>query len=118
MGLFVHCNCPSSADAFQGAAGATDGRQVQTYEDAETAVAAGTDALVAQGSEAGGHIGTMGLLTFRAGVVRRYPDVPVLAAGGIDDGGTLAAVLTAGAVGVWLGMALLATREAVEVQRP
>ncbi|MFJ9033708.1 NAD(P)H-dependent flavin oxidoreductase [Streptomyces sp. NPDC102274] len=89
--------------------------QVQNYDDAETAVAAGTDVLVAQGTEAGGHTGTLGLLPFLAGIVRRYPDVAVLAAGGIGDGRTLAAVLTAGADGVWLGTAFLATPEAVEV---
>ncbi|MFF3467629.1 NAD(P)H-dependent flavin oxidoreductase [Streptomyces sp. NPDC002619] len=89
--------------------------QVQNYGDAESAVAAGADVLVAQGTEAGGHTGTMGLLPFLAGIVRRYPAVPVLAAGGIADGRTLAAVLTAGADGAWLGTAFLATPEAVEV---
>jgi nitronate monooxygenase len=97
------------------AAGARVMCQVQNYEDAERAVDAGADILVAQGAEAGGHTGTMGLLPFLAGVVRRYPDVPVLAAGGIADGRTLAAVLTAGADGAWLGTAFLATHEAVEV---
>jgi nitronate monooxygenase len=96
-------------------AGATVMCQVQNYEDAETAVAAGTDVLVAQGTEAGGHTGTMGLLPFLAEIVDRYPDLPVLAAGGIADGRTLAAVLTAGADGAWLGTAFLATPEAVEV---
>jgi hypothetical protein len=75
--------------------------QVQNYDDAELAVAAGADVLVAQGTEAGGHTGTMSLLPFLAGVVDRYPDVPVLAAGGIADGRTLAAALTAGADGAW-----------------
>lgn len=97
------------------AAGARVMCQVQTYADAETAVAAGADILVAQGNEAGGHTGTMGLLPFLAGVVARYPDIPVLAAGGIGDGRTLAAALTAGADGAWLGTAFLATSEAVEV---
>jgi nitronate monooxygenase len=89
--------------------------QVQTYDDAEVAVAAGADVLVAQGTEAGGHTGTMSLLPFLARVVERHPDVPVLAAGGIADGRTLAAALTAGADGAWLGTAFLATPEAVEV---
>jgi len=89
--------------------------QVQNYDDAELAVAAGTDILVAQGTEAGGHTGTMSLLPFLAGLVARYPDVPTLAAGGIADGRTLAAALTAGADGAWLGTAFLATPEAVEV---
>jgi nitronate monooxygenase len=96
-------------------AGATVMCQVQNYQDAEMAVAAGADVLVAQGTEAGGHTGTMGLLPFLAAMVRRYPDIPVLAAGGIADGRTLAAVLTAGADGAWLGTAFLATPEAVEV---
>ncbi len=89
--------------------------QVQNYDDAELAVAAGTDVLVAQGTEAGGHTGTMGLLPFLAGLVVRYPEVPILAAGGIADGRTLAAALTAGADGAWVGTALLATPDAVEV---
>jgi nitronate monooxygenase len=41
--------------------------------------------------------------------------VPLLAAGGIADGRTLAAALTAGADGAWIGTAFLATPEAVEV---
>jgi nitronate monooxygenase len=89
--------------------------QVQDHDGAELAVAAGADVLVAQGTEAGGHTGTMALLPFVAALVARYPDVPVLAAGGIADGRTLAAVLTAGADGAWLGTAFLATPEAVEV---
>ena len=97
------------------AAGARVICQVQTYEDADLAIAAGADVLVAQGNEAGGHTGSMGLLPLLVGVVARYPDVPVLAAGGIADGRTLAAALTAGADGAWLGTAFLATPEAVEV---
>ncbi len=89
--------------------------QVQTYEDADLAIAGGADVLVAQGNEAGGHTGMMGLLPFLVGVVARYPDVPVLAAGGVADGRTLAATLTAGADGACLGTAFLATPEAIEV---
>jgi nitronate monooxygenase len=89
--------------------------QVQTYDDAARAVDAGADVLVAQGTEAGGHTGPMSLLPFLAGVAERWPDVPVLAAGGIADGRTLAAALTAGADGAWVGTAFLATPEAVEV---
>lgn len=89
--------------------------QVQTFADAELAMAAGADVLVAQGNEAGGHTGTMGLLPLLVGLVSAYPDVPVLAAGGIADGRTLAAALVAGADGAWLGTAFLATPEAVEI---
>ena len=89
--------------------------QVQTLADADLAVEAGADVLVAQGTEAGGHTGTMALLPLLAAVVARHSTVPVLAAGGIADGRTLAAALTAGAEGAWLGTAFLATPEAVEV---
>ena len=89
--------------------------QAQTFADAELAVAAGADVLVAQGTEAGGHTGTMSLLPLLAGIAENYPDVPVLAAGGIADGRTLAAALVAGADGAWLGTAFLATPEAVEI---
>ena len=75
------------------------------------AEAAGVDAIVAQGHEAGGHTGrtsTMVLVPQIADSVR----LPVIAAGGIADGRGLAAALMLGAVGVLLGTRLLATREA------
>jgi nitronate monooxygenase len=88
---------------------------VQTLAAADAVVGGGADVLVAQGNEAGGHTGTMGLLPFLAAVVARHPDIPVLAAGGIGNGRTLAAALTAGADGAWLGTVLLATPEVVEI---
>jgi nitronate monooxygenase len=96
-------------------AGATTMCQVQTYDAAARAVDAGADILVVQGTEAGGHTGTMSLLPFLAGAAARWPEVPLLAAGGIADGRTLAAALTVGADGAWLGTAFMATPEAVEV---
>jgi nitronate monooxygenase len=89
--------------------------QVQTLDEAARAVEAGADVLVVQGNEAGGHTGAMGLLPFLAAAAHRWPDVPLLAAGGIADGRTLAAALTAGADGAWVGTAFMATPEAVEV---
>jgi nitronate monooxygenase len=89
--------------------------QAQTFDDAELAVTAGADVLVAQGTEAGGHTGTMSLLPLLAGIAERYPEVTLLAAGGIASGRTLAAALLAGADGAWLGTAFVAAHEAVEV---
>lgn len=89
--------------------------QVQDHQTAAMAVDAGADVLVVQGTEAGGHTGTMSLLPFLVGVVERHPDIPVLAAGGIADGRSLAAALVAGADGAMLGTTFLATPEAVEV---
>jgi nitronate monooxygenase len=77
------------------------------------AVDAGADALAAQGTEAGGHTGSMGLLPLLGSVLDRCGDVPVIAAGGVASGRTLAAVLAMGADGAWIGSAFLATTEAV-----
>lgn len=89
--------------------------QVQCMNDARAAVAAGADVLVAQGNEAGGHTGRLNLLPWLSQLVDTFPDVPVMAAGGVASGRTLAAALAAGADGAWIGTALLATPEAVEV---
>jgi nitronate monooxygenase len=89
--------------------------QVQTFADVDLALAAGADVLVAQGNEAGGHTGTMGLLPLLCGITEQPPDVPVLAAGGIANGRALAAALVAGADGAMVGTAFLATPEAVEI---
>jgi nitronate monooxygenase len=89
--------------------------QVQSMKAAREAVAAGADVLVAQGNEAGGHTGTMNLLPLLNDVVEAYPDIPVMAAGGIASGRALASVLAAGADGAWLGTAFLATRELTDV---
>jgi len=89
--------------------------QVQGFDDADLAVEAGADVLVAQGTEAGGHTGTMSLLPLLVGIAQRHPEVALLAAGGMSSGRTLAAALLAGADGAWLGTAFLATPEAIEV---
>jgi nitronate monooxygenase len=86
--------------------------QVQTVRQAVEAVDAGTDALATQGTEAGGHTGTMGLLPLLGSVLDACPDVPVLAAGGVASGRTLAGVLAMGADGAWIGSAFIATTEA------
>jgi nitronate monooxygenase len=80
---------------------------------------AGCDAVVAQGSEAGGHRGTFALSFERAliGTMALVPQVvdavelPVIAAGGIMDGRGIAAALTLGAAGVQLGTAFIACPE-------
>ena len=89
--------------------------QVQSVEDADIAVAAGADILVVQGNEAGGHTGRANLMPLLTRVISDNPRIPVMAAGGIASGRALAAVLAAGADGAWVGTALLATHECVEV---
>ncbi len=80
---------------------------------AVAAVGAGCDLVVAQGTEAGGHTGTVATLALVPQVVDAVGDrVPVVAAGGIVDGRGLAAALTLGADGIWVGTRFIATPEA------
>jgi enoyl-[acyl-carrier protein] reductase II len=78
---------------------------------AQRAEQAGCDAVVAQGTEAGGHTGQVAgfaLLPQTVDAVR----IPVLAAGAIVDGRGLAAALALGAQGVWVGTRFVASTEA------
>ena len=94
------------------AAGIRVAAQVQSKAWAETALAAGVDFLVAQGTEAGGHTGIVGTLPLLQIVLELAGDVPVIAAGGIATGRGLAAVLAAGACAAWIGTPFLAASEA------
>jgi nitronate monooxygenase len=85
--------------------------QVQTLAQARIAADAGADAITAQGSEAGGHTGYNGTLSFVPAVVDAVRPIPVIAAGGIADGRGLAAVLMLGAEGAWMGSRFVATPE-------
>lgn len=86
--------------------------QVGSVAEAEQALAAGADILIAQGVEAGGHVrGLTSTLALLPPVVE-LSDVPVVASGGIANGATLAAALALGAQGASLGSAFLATTEA------
>lgn len=94
---------------------------VSTVDDAKAVAASGVDAIVAQGSEAGGHrstwvkresreranIGGMALVPQVVDAVR----TPVIAAGGITDGRGVVAALALGASGVLIGTRFIATRE-------
>jgi NAD(P)H-dependent flavin oxidoreductase YrpB (nitropropane dioxygenase family) len=66
-------------------------------------VAAGVDVLIAQGTEAGGHTGTIATTVLTPEVVSVADGRPVLAAGGIASGEQMAAGLALGASGVWCG---------------
>ncbi len=81
-------------------------------EHAERQRVAGVDIIVAQGHEAGGHVGEIGTMVLVPEVVDAVTPLPVLAAGGIASGRQLAAALALGAQGVWTGSVWLTTREA------
>ena len=87
--------------------------QVQTLDQARKALDAGVDAIVAQGTEAGGHGGTRATLPFVPAVVDIAKEIPVIAAGGIADGRGLAAALALGASGVLCGTAFFASDESL-----
>ena len=92
-------------------AGALADWQVGSADEARAAVQAGCDFVVAQGTEAGGHIrGTVGLLAL-LDEVHGTVEVPVLAAGGIGGPRAMAAALAAGAAGVRVGTRFVATVE-------
>jgi nitronate monooxygenase len=87
--------------------------QVQTLDQAREAVDAGVDAIVAQGTEAGGHGGTRATFPFVPAVVDIAREIPVIAAGGIADGRGLAAALALGASGVLCGTGFFASDESL-----
>lgn len=93
--------------------GGTVLQSVGSVTEAKDAVDAGVDILVAQGWEAGGHVQSeVATLPLVPRIVDAVPETPVIAAGGIADGRGIAAVLTLGAAGAWLGTRFLATEEA------
>ncbi|MFD5624621.1 NAD(P)H-dependent flavin oxidoreductase [Streptomyces sp. NPDC127072] len=73
---------------------------------------AGIDIVVAQGYEAGGHTGEIATMVLTPEVVDAVDPLPVLAAGGIGSGRQVAAALSLGAQGVWLGSVWLTVTEA------
>ncbi len=92
-----------------------------TVEEGRRLVAAGVDAIVAQGSEAGAHRGTFAAPFERAmvGIVALVPalvdavgELPVIASGGIMDGRGIVAAEALGAVAVAMGTAFLVSDEA------
>ncbi|MBF6235888.1 nitronate monooxygenase [Nocardia otitidiscaviarum] len=116
--------CPSPAEiARLRAAGSEVWVTVTSVAEARLAVAAGADALIAQGSEAGGHRGSfadrpeddatdpLGLLALLQ-LLTAAVEVPIIAAGGIATGAAVAAALTAGASAAQLGTAFLRCPEA------
>jgi NAD(P)H-dependent flavin oxidoreductase YrpB (nitropropane dioxygenase family) len=80
--------------------------------EAVRAAEAGADLIVAQGTEAGGHVVWMASLPLVPMIVTAVAPLPVLSAGGIADGRGLAAALALGAEGVLIGTRFMATPEA------
>jgi nitronate monooxygenase len=95
------------------AAGALVVQTVGSAAEAQRAVDAGADVLIAQGWEAGGHVWSeVSTLALVPRVVDVAGATPVMAAGGIADGRGIAAVLMLGASGACVGTRFLASEEA------
>ena len=86
--------------------------QAGSVEEAAAAAAAGVDAVMVQGVEAGGHVrGTTGLSVLLPAAVDAVDPLPVVAAGGIADGRGVVAALDMGAQAVSLGTRFLCSDE-------
>lgn len=75
----------------------------------------GIDMIIVSGTEAGGHCGEVSTMVLVPEVIQemdKYPDVVVVAAGGIVTGRQMAAAMAMGAEGVWTGSVWLTTAEA------
>lgn len=80
---------------------------------AKRLVRQGVDALVIEGSEAGGHIGTVSTSVLAQEILPVMRDVPVFVAGGIGHGDMMLAYLEMGAAGIQIGTSLVCATECV-----
>lgn len=78
---------------------------------AERMIASGVDALMLEGSEAGGHIGHVSLVILLQQVLFNVKDIPVFVAGGIATGRLMAHLLLMGAAGIQMGTRFVLTEE-------
>ncbi len=93
------------------AVGALTGAKEHAIKHAE----AGVDILIVSGTEAGGHCGEVSTMVLVPEVLRAmetYPEIDILAAGGIATGRQMAACMAMGAAGAWTGSVWLTTAEA------
>ncbi len=80
---------------------------------AKRLVRLGTDALVIEGSEAGGHIGPVSLTVLAQEILPNIREVPVFVAGGLGRGEAILAYLEMGAAGAQLGTRFAAASESI-----
>ncbi len=80
---------------------------------AKRLIRSGVDALVIEGSEAGGHIGPVSLTVLAQEILPHVQDVPVFVAGGLGRGEAILAYLEMGASGAQLGSRFAAAAESI-----
>ena len=85
---------------------------VTNIEHAKKAASLGCDGFIAVGQGAGGHAGPYPLQILIASLKNNFPEIPVIAAGGISSGSALLSVLASGAEGASIGTRFIACKEA------
>jgi len=85
---------------------------VTNLEHAQKCADLGCDGFIAVGQGAGGHAGPNPLQIIVPALQRKFPNVPVIAAGGIADGAGVVSMLAIGAAGVSVGTRFIASTEA------
>ncbi len=80
---------------------------------AKKLIRSGADALIVEGSEAGGHIGPVSTSVLAQEILPHIKDVPVFVAGGIGQGDVMAAYLKMGASGCQLGTLFVCAEESI-----
>jgi enoyl-[acyl-carrier protein] reductase II len=111
--VFTAAGNPAAYTAMLKAAGVIVFHVVPSAKLARKAAERGVDAVVCEGTEAGGHNGVDEIPTFvLVPQVRAAVEIPVIAAGGIVNGAQVAAALALGADGVQIGTRFAATVEA------
>lgn len=93
----------------------SNGAKVLTFASNETIakrmIKSGVDALILEGSEAGGHIGHVSLVILLQQILFAFDSVPIFVAGGIATGRLMAHLLLMGAAGIQMGTRFIATEE-------
>jgi enoyl-[acyl-carrier protein] reductase II len=80
---------------------------------AKKLVRMGADAIIIEGSEAGGHIGPVSTSVLAQEILPHLPEVPVFVAGGIGRGEAIVSYLEMGAAGAQLGTRFVCARESI-----
>ncbi len=110
--VFTSAGNPKTWTSFLKKNGITVTHVVSSVKFAKKAQAAGVDAIVAEGFEAGGHNGREETTTFTLiPAVRKEIDIPLIAAGGIATGKQMLAAIVLGAEGVQIGSRFVASEE-------
>eukprot|EP01082_Thalassiosira_pseudonana_P014879 g13426.t1.1.5e17418b g13426 g13426.t1 contig8:662425-663392(+) len=90
---------------------------VTNSKHAQSALDSGADALMLTGHEAAAHGGDVTSLVLIPSISKRFPEVPIVAAGGFADGRGLAAAISLGADAVAMGSRFAITKESALAQR-